>query len=252
MKRTFLRASLLGFVAALVLSLPWPASATHGGTGNGAPNGAHYSLNIIGVPKDRTADMTGAQGHVIFVKLDGKSTIWLCEAGVDAGCQDASGFQVIDANGTDTNGAVFALPNPDPDGDGMTVYSVFARALGQPGGSSITTTCATGPGDDGDLGTADDEVICSEIKMELTRDKGQSKFANVSKYLLYIYADIDGDGSLERVGLFDDRLYGYFWEYDNKGLRLAQLRFYQCATTVPDPTNPYGLQVDTDCFSGSH
>ena len=102
--------------------------------------------------------------------------------------------------------------------------------------------------DDGVLGTADDEEVCSIITLELSRDKGQSKFDNVSKYLLYIYADIDGDGTLERVSLFDDNLEDYFWDYDNQGLKLAQLRFYQCATIVPDANNSGGAQLDTDCF----
>jgi hypothetical protein len=231
----------------LVFGLPASALAGRGGNGNGAPEGAHYNLNVIGVPKDKTADMTGSRGHSLFVKLEGKSKIWLCESGVDAGCEE-DGFYVVDRNGTDGNGALFALPNPDPDGDGTTVYSVFARALGQPGGSSITTTCASGPGEDGVLGTDDDEEVCSVIQMELSRDTGKSRFDNVSKYLLYIYADVDGDGSLERYGLFDEDLYGYFWDYDNNGLKLVQLRFYECATIVPDPDDPLGLQVDTACF----
>src|SRR3990172_2221767 len=45
------------------------ASATHGGTGNGAPNGGHYTLNIIGVPRDKTAAMTGSSRHTLFVPL---------------------------------------------------------------------------------------------------------------------------------------------------------------------------------------
>ena len=242
---------LLG-IGLLVASGPAPLAlaAAPGPTGNGAPSGAHYNLNVIGVSKDESADMQGASGHVIFVKLDGGSKIWLCEAGVDAGCEGVDDFQVIDANGTDGDGALFALPNPDPDGDGTTVYSVFARALGTPGGKSITTTCATGPGEDGVLGTADDEEVCSAIQLELVRDSGRSRFQNVSKYLLYIYADVTGDGVLDRVPLFSDSLQGYFWDYDNAGLKLAQLRFYQCATIVPDPTDPGGLQVDTSCFSG--
>jgi len=69
----------------------------------------------------------------------------------------------------------------------------------------------------------------------------------VSKYLLYIYADLDDDGTLERVSLFDDALEGYFWDYDNEGLKLAQLRFYDCSTTVPDATDPGGPQTTT-CF----
>lgn len=230
--------------ALLVIFTVTSAYATHSGTGNGAPNGPHYNLNIIGVPKGKTADMTGTQGHTIFVWLNGKSKIWLCEAGVDDGCDEVDDFAVLDRNATDSDGALFALPNPDPDGDGTTVYSVFARALGAPGGAALATTCATNP----DTG----EVLCSVISLELVRDKGRSKFDNVSKYLLYIYADIDGDGDLERVPLFDDDLEGYFWDYDNNGLKLAQLRFYECSTTVPDPDNPYLPQDDTDCFSGSH
>ena len=40
-------------------------------TGNGAPSGSHFNLNIIGVPKDKTADMNNNDGHRIFVQLNG-------------------------------------------------------------------------------------------------------------------------------------------------------------------------------------
>lgn len=88
--------------------------------GHGAPSGPHYNLNIIGVPKDKTADMKGGHGHRIFVKLDGKSKIWL---------KEGDDFQVLDANGTDADGAKFQLPDPDPDDDLVLSYSVYARAL---------------------------------------------------------------------------------------------------------------------------
>jgi hypothetical protein len=32
------------------------------------------------------------------------------------------------------------------------------------------------------------------------------------------------------------------------GLKLVQLRFYECATVVPAAEDPNGLQVDTACF----
>ena len=199
-------------------------------TGNGAPSGGHYSLNIIGVPRNKTADMTGDNGHRIFVPLFGNPRIMLSE-GAD--------FGVLDANGTDGT-AAFQLPNPDPDGDGVTVYSVFARALGTPGGKSLTTTCAIDP--------VDGSEVCSVITLTLERGKGKSSFDNVSKYLLYIYADVNHDGVLDRVGLFDGSLQSYFWNYDNRGLKLAQLRFYDCSTTVPAATDPTGAQT-TACFS---
>lgn len=206
--------------------------------GNGAPNGPHYNLNIIGVPKNKTADMTNTSGHSLFVPLVGNTRIYLCESGVDEGCA-TSGFAVIDRNGTDGS-ALFALPNPDPDGDGTTVYSVFARALGKPEGSSVTTTCAT------DVDTQ--EIVCSEISLTLTRDKGPSKFDNVTKYLLYVYADIDGDGIIDRTPLFGDGLEDFFWAYENNGLKLAQLRFYPCSSTVP-PANNSGGPTTTSCFN---
>ena len=184
-------------------------------TGNSAPNGSHYNLNIIGVPKDKTADMTNTQGHSIFVPLVGNAKILLTE-GVD--------FQVLNRNGT-VEPAAFQLPNPDPDGDGTTVYSVYARALGKPDRTASMTTCAVDP--------VTLEDVCSVAVLTLTRTKGQQKFENVSKELLYIYADINADGVLERVGLFSDELQDYFWSYDNNGLKLVQLRFYEVPTTVP-------------------
>ncbi len=206
------RAVFLGVIFLLTLSAVVPAAA---GTGNGAPSGPHYNLNIVGVPKSKTAPMDGNSGGRIFVPLEGKTSIWLKEGDT---------FGVLDANGTDGNGASFQLPNPDPNNDGVTEYSVWARALGKPGGSSTTTTCAY------DLAG---ELWCSVYSMVLVRDKGKSSFTNVSKELLYIYADLNGDGTAERYPLFDSALQDYFWNYDNNGLKLAQLRFYEISTTVP-------------------
>lgn len=189
------------------------------------PNGAHYNLNIIGVPKEKTATMDDNNGHRIFVKLEGNTKIMLAEGET---------FQVLDANGTDGNGAKFQLPNPDPDNDGITVYSVYARALGTPGGNANMTTGATAPGPDGVLGTEDDEIVYSIEVLTVERTKGHQKFVNVSKELLYIYVDLDGDGTAERYNLFNDALQDYFWSYDNNGLKLLQLRFYE----VPTDVNP--------------
>ncbi|MGI0041575.1 MAG: hypothetical protein ACRD94_06390 [Nitrosopumilaceae archaeon] len=181
------------------------------GNGNGAPSGPHYNLNIIGVPKDKTADMTGNNGHRIFVPLSGS-----CKINLSPG-----DFKVLDANCTDGPSA-FQLPNPDTNNDGTTSYSVYARALGKPGGSSITTTCFT---------DAAGDRFCSVFTMVLVRDTGQSKFTNVSRELLFVFLDTDGDGTVDvRKALFSDAA-DYFWDYDNNGLKLAQLRFYEIPTT---------------------
>jgi hypothetical protein len=221
---------LLAAAAASLLATPALA-----GKGNGAPTGSHYNLNVIGVDRNQdTPDI--AAGRVIFVKLQGNTKIMLIEG---------DDYQVLDKDGTDGE-ASFQLPNPDENNDGVTTYSVFARALGKPGGSSRTTTCATDPGDDGIFGTADDTEICSLISLEVGSIRGPTKFENVSKELLYIWYDLDGDGSVDRFPLFDDALEDYFWSYDNNGLRLLQLRFYPCSTDVGD----YGDEInDAACFS---
>lgn len=194
------------------------------GFGNGAPTGAHYNLNWIGVPQTKTADMTGANGHVIFVSLQGNTKILLCEAGVGTACANVTDFQVLDANGTDGT-ASFALPNPDPTNSGTTLYSVYVRALGQPGGTATNTTCGVDP-------LLPTEPICSMDTLRLESHNPQS-FVNVSKQLLYVYAVLPGQTTISRVPLFDKRLQDYFWSYDNNGLKLAQFRFYPMPTTVP-------------------
>ena len=201
--------AVAALLVGLVFVLPAPASAT----GNGAPSGAHYNLNIIGVPKGKTADMQGSNGHRIFVPLFGN-----CKINLSMG-----DFQVLDGNCTDGPSA-FQLPDPDPENDGVTAYSVYARALGKPGGSAVATTCYTDAGGD---------EWCSTENVVLVRDTGKSSFRNVSKELLTLCLDTDGDTVCDtRVGLFDDSTNDYFWSYDNNGLKLAQLRFYEIPTTV--------------------
>jgi hypothetical protein len=186
--------------------------------GNAAPSGAHFNLNVIGVPKEKSADMTGSSGHRIFVPLVGNTKILLREGP----------FEVIDGNGTDGS-ASFQLPSPDPENDGITKYSVFVRALGKPGGSSTMTTCLQ------DMTTL--EEYCSIYQSVAVRSSGSSKFVNASRELLYVFADIDADGTVERLPLFADALGPeteelYYWDYNNQGLKLLQMRFYEVPTNV--------------------
>lgn len=200
--------------------------------GNGAPSGAHYNLNIIGVEKGKTADMSGSDRHTIFVALtnsgDTHSNIYLTPGD----------FQVCDGNAFDsvhnctglevktTAGAMFQLPcntNVPADitcagGVYSKAYEVWARALGTPGGSATITTCAWDP--------ILNEEICSTENVVLVRYTGKSNFKNVTNELTSLVADIDGDGDTERVALFSGGLEDFAWQYANKGLRLAQLRFY--------------------------
>ncbi|HJS53109.1 MAG TPA: hypothetical protein VJ765_01155 [Chitinophagaceae bacterium] len=196
-------------------------------TGNGAPSGQHYNLNIIGVEKGKS--ISGGSGHVIFVPLWGKCKIMLTE-GV---------FDVIDKNGTDGT-AAFQLPEPDAEDDNQTDYCVFIRALGKPGGSATMKSCLeefAGQDSDGDGVTGETYCSTDTYIVNLTAHGNGNKFQNVTNQLLYVWADIDGDGDLDRVELFDDDFESYWWDYDNSGLRLAQMRFYPNCSITPD-TDP--------------
>jgi hypothetical protein len=213
-------------------------------TGNGAPSGSHYDLNIIGVPQDKTADMTGSDGHTIFVQLVGGDTaatlngkdfntisklnkIFLVPA--PAG----ETFQVLDRNATDANGATFQLP-----ADVSTTWTVWARGLGKPGGNANVTTCATVAVTDPVTGVVTQEVDCSLATLTVTRTKN-AKFQNVSSYLLFMSINVDPTTNATLAGclgvtttttvtvpLFNACLQNFFWNYQNNGLKLLQLRFY--------------------------
>jgi len=235
--------------------LSTPNLSTADLTGNGAPNGAHYNLNIIGT-KDKSADMDNSNGHVIFVPLEGKTKIELTEG---------DDFAVLDANGTDDNYASFQLPDPGLDAYNVTTgpggadtvsdYSVFVRPLGKPGGYANIVTCADlvdsqfGGLLSGQFvrtlnkecdfgGLASVEQVGQEITL---RTKGKSTFTNVTAELLTIvfkvevWIDENTDGIVDdgeviveyvRVPIFDDIIENEYWQYDNHGLRILQVRFY--------------------------
>src|SRR5213080_798596 len=85
-------------------------------TRNGAPTGAHYTLNIIGVQNPKTDPLTGSDRHTIFVALGNKNSAVTSKIYLTQG-----DFQVCDGNAFDaaydcsgnqiqSQGAVFQLP----------------------------------------------------------------------------------------------------------------------------------------------
>lgn len=188
----------------------------------GAPSGAHYNLNIIGVQNPKTAVMDGSNGHVIFVGLGSSKNagdfvttrIYLYDS-AESEDSDAD-FRVLDANGTDGE-ASFELPKPGYDAyvlpssePVISDYSIFVRPLGKPGGWSTITTCAELIDQDalfGMLPVADQKTVknaidagagtgayCSveQVGADVTlRTKGKTTFANVTAELTSIVFKIE-------------------------------------------------------------
>ena len=227
----------------------------------GAYNGMHYNLNIIGVSHEKTAAMDNGSGHVIFVNLDGHSQINLTMG---------DEFKVLDANGTDRDGAEFQLPDPglDPyiigeetNEDTMADYTIFVRPLGKPGGYATITTCAEliesnlvnflEKSDYRFLQTLNKEgyfggiASIEQVGQDVTfRSKGKTYFADVTAELTTIvlevvveYETLEGIATKTiyvRVPIFDPMMEGYYWDYDNNGLKLLQVRIYPMGSDVTE------------------
>ncbi len=258
MKKTIIASLILLMVAGVTFANP-----------AGAPNAERlYKFNIIGVQNPKKVDMDNDSGKVIFVNLEGKSQINLVCSDDKKVLADypelvEGSFDILDKNGTDADGALLALPDPnlDPyivgekgDADVWSAYSIYIRPLGKPGGWADITTCAdlldstfAGllPGQlVSVLNRQEGTAYCSieQVGKEITeRPKGQSVFTNVTAQLLTIVfkveVDTTGDGIADetvcvRVPIFDDILENEYWEYDNHGLKLLQVWIYDNSTDV--------------------
>jgi len=182
-------------------------------TGNGLPPGTHYTLQIHGADESLPRSTPDESKNQMWVALQGRTKINLGEGD----------YYVWDANGLDDGETSFTLPNPDPTNSGTTTYTVYA--IGRGPGAADMTTCGYDP---------DGNLVCNAAT--LTIDNKGADWKNAVRELLYLYDVTVCDGGIcthyNRLNLFSDLLEGYFWDYDNNGLRLATLRFYECATTV--------------------
>jgi hypothetical protein len=213
-------------------------------SGNGAPSGHHFTLNLIGHSNGQKVSHTG--GSVIHVRLEGKTIIDLCstDTGVATDlCAQYNGFVVIDSDGYTDGYASFGLPNPDPTDSGNSEYSLFIRGHGKTGTEADTYVCVS---DDGEVGGGTE--FCDTGNKVTTYGGGSAggkKFTNVSRELLYIYSNIADNG--KRVPLFNSEYEDYYWTYDNKGLRVTQMRFYWCETQIDNVTGAF--KNDDDCWN---
>ncbi len=203
-------------IVALVIALIMAAVTVPNAmaTGNGAESGAHYNLNIIGVDKEKQGNFADLYNHDsgkrIFVKLWGDTKIWL---------NPGETFDVIDPDGTDGS-ASLQLIDPYPGTVTTSTYKIYVRALGKPGPWANMTS-----------GFVDEfgNYWYSLETITLTHEAGKPpKFSDKTLELTTIYVDITNDGidNPVRYKLFDNELWDYFWDYDNHGLKLVQLRFY--------------------------
>lgn len=227
-------------VAAVVALCSAPAMAQNG---NPCPGDKEYQFNILG-GKTKNPDMDGNNGHRIFVLLNGTSKIYMT-GDTDpntAGLQCGNNFNVLDANGTDSDGATILVPcdpldaqNLDPD----VCFDVYATPLGTPGGPGASVdvvcdfddTCLTCDIDDNGEG---DTCAMGNVDFTLVRNNGKPVQQNITNVFrasgcIDLNASLTcdaGDISFNNEWIFNiEQLLFYYWDYTNDGLRLAQIRF---------------------------
>ena len=216
---------ILALAVALVLSVilivpAFAAAAPPADKGNGAPNGKHWNLNIIGMSQDKSMP-EGLGGNVIFVKLGSNDVSVRSKINLEEGPE----FAVLDKDGTDGSATLQLMdPFPNDVSPGINtgeeaVYKIYVRALGKPYGKAVMTSAFT------DENGADWYSLES---VTVERTKGQSRFSDQTLKLTTIYVDITDDSidNLKRYNLFGNPLWEYFWDYDNSGLKLLQMRIY--------------------------
>jgi hypothetical protein len=200
-------------IASLIVMMVVGIAIVFAGNGNGLPTGPHYNLNIIGAPKEKTGDgFTNPDRHTIMVQLTGKTNIYMTQA-------DEGDFAVIDGDGTDGRAEFELAPG---------YYEVYAVALGKPNKHVIITPEAEF---DDQLG----EEVFALGSIDLSHNKKPSWERVTGLFLVTVTIDVDGDPATTgdqttytNKWIFDiPELLEYYWDYDNNGCKLVQVRFYK-------------------------
>lgn len=233
MRKTMYRVGITAVVA-----LVWTAPMASAQNRNPCPGDKEYQFNIIGT-KDKNPPMTNNDGHRIFVKLNGTSNIYMTgdtDPTTD-GLQCGNNFDVLDANGTDSNGATLLVPCDPLTAENLNpsvCFDVYATPLGTPKGSANVDVVCTF--NDTCLGCNIDQGSCDtgNIDFSLARKSGKPVTQNITKFFRASGCiDTNGSGTCDAGDIsFSNEwifniaaLQDYYWAYDNTGNRITQIRF---------------------------
>jgi len=126
MRKVILSALALGTIVGVVAIA---------GTGNNVPSGAHFNLNIIGVPKGMNDNFDGGNGSRIFVSRTANTLFYV---------HGGSSYQVLDHDGTDGEvGESLAEPGivfPYDVATGDWKVQIYVRLLGPKDSTADWTT----------------------------------------------------------------------------------------------------------------
>jgi hypothetical protein len=219
MKRLYLLSGL-----GTILALAWAPKVALAQSGVGAlATDKVYSVEVIAHSNCPTQEFDNSNRRSIAVRANYNDSVNPNEdmnlTKVNAiFLTPGAGFQVLDGNACDSNGALLQLP-PDV----ASQFQIYVRLVGKPNSKIDVATCATVP--------ATGTIVCSTNEFAKTRltGKGQPSFTNATPQLTTIVnaslvGTLCGTGT---VSLFNACLVNYFWDWDTFGRPHAQVWFVQ-------------------------
>ena len=226
-------------IAVIALVLGYGVTPASAQVGKGL-SGPHYELNIIGVPKGKSAPMTDSNRHVIFVPLETINKVKISVTGDSdpstPGTQCGDKFQVLDGNAT-AGEALLLVPCEI---GGTLSFNVYAVGLGTPGGNAqVDVLCLFDSTVTLDAATQNlCGIALGGFDFEVNRAAGKPERRDISSVFRAsgcIDTDVPangcpdtGDVVFSNVWIFNvEQLLSYYWDYDNNGLKLMKVRFYQ-------------------------
>jgi len=177
------------FAVALVMVLASAAAVRANPKDIPAGSKLVYNFNVIGYPEGQSYNGNCGSGHRIFVNRGANNAQVLIQ-------NSTTGWSVVDCNATADHRAALATNQAGR-------YDIYVRILGKPGGH--INICADTYAD-----FLSGETLCLLGTIDLTREKGQSKF------------------TLAPNAMFDASLEDLIWLVDtNSDYRITQFRVYE-------------------------
>jgi hypothetical protein len=209
---------LLALMLVVVMVLSFCAIPVFGAPKGIDYNGTHYNLNLIGKDKVMPGDYDNNDRHTMFVPeytTDFETPNG--EPGVTIWMQQGEEFAVIDGNATDGTGR-FQL--------GKGRYAVYVVSKAKPGYSTdiagwVQYTDTTG--------TLYYYLKVGEISVNRKWQDAHDLFwVTTTEDTLGIISEetwvFDYLTAINNTDLYENA--AYFWQYDNQGNKLVQVRFY--------------------------
>ncbi len=221
-------------VSALVVScllMCSTALAGKDGKGNGFPSGPHYNLNIIAKKPNWQFNASEDGNNTIFVRLDNKSQIIMTPSKHEE-------FKVTDPDAVHKEKGKYDAEFEIPWNQSLRypAYDVYVRARGKPGGHVNISAGVINLTDNTTWLTLGTVPMLSH-----TKGKGKPKPGTQCINDIFYVPVTNESGNTSIYWIFDHpeydpELFEYFWNYDNHGCKLLQVRFYENTSYVPPTT----------------